>query len=159
MRSQSILREARLFARILLAGVGCLMLAGVLTLWASIWGVLIGLYLINNVLSPQQIEWVVVIKQGVSAKTLHGVDCHALFTPCDDWPNHDELKRLLAGDSDTVRSLKESSRILDVAISKSKCPGKAMLDVGYAISDIRSIGELIERLEEESDMDIPCLIG
>lgn len=155
----SILREARLFVRILLVGVGCLMLAGVLTLWASIWGVLIGLYLINNVLSPQQIEWVVVIKQGVGVKTLHGVDCHALFTPCDDWPNRDELERLLAGDSDTVRRLKESSRILDVAISKSKCPGKAMLDVGYAISDIRSIGDLIERLEEESGMDIPCLIG
>ena len=155
----SILREARLVARILLAGAGCLMLAGVLTLWASIWSVLLGLYLINNVLSPQQIEWVVVIKQGVSVKTLHGVDCHALFTPCDDWPTREELSSLLAGDSDTVRRLKESSRILDVAISKSKCPGKAMLDVGYAISDIRSIGDLIERLEEESGMDIPCLIG
>ena len=159
MRSQYILREARLFVRILLAGVGCLMLAGVLTLWASIWGVLLGLYLINNVLSAQQIEWVVVIKQGVSVKTLHGVDCHALFTPCHDWPTREELSSLLAGDSDTVRRLKESSRILDVAISKSKCPGKAMLDVGYAISDIRSIGDLIERLEEESGMDIPCLIG
>lgn len=159
MRSQSILREARLVARILLAGAGCLILAGALTLWASIWGVLLGLYLINNVLSPRQIEWVVVIKQGVSARTLHGVDCHALFTPCDDWPNRDELEHLLAGDSDTVRSLKESSRILDVAISNSKCPGKAMLDVGYAISDIRSIGELIERLEDESGMNIPCLIG
>ena len=155
----SILREARLVARILLAGAGCLMLAGALTLWASVWSVLLGLYLINNVLSPQQIEWVVVIKQGVSVKTLHGVDCHALFTPCDDWPTREELSSLLAGDSDTVRRLKESSRILDVAISKSKCPGKAMLDVGYAISDIRSIGELIERLEEESGMDIPCLIG
>lgn len=155
----SILREARLVPRILLAGAGCLILAGVLTLWASICSVPLGLYLINNVLSPQQIEWIVVIKQGVSVKTLHGVECHALFTPCDDWPNRDELKRLLAGDSDTVRRLKESSRILDVDISKSKCPGKAMLDVGYAISDIRSIGDLIERLEEESGMDIPCLIG
>ena len=155
----SILREARLVARILLAGAGCLMLAGALTLWASVWSVLLGLYLINNVLSPQQIEWVVVIKQGVSVKTLHGVDCHALFTPCDDWPTREELSSLLAGDSDTVRRLKESSRILDVDISKSKCPGKAMLDVGYAISDIRSIGDLIERLEEESGMDIPCLIG
>lgn len=154
-----VLREARLFVRILLAGAGCLMLAGVLTLWASAWGVLLGVYLINNVLSPQQVQWVVVIKQGVSAKTLHGVDCHALFTPCDDWPNRDDLERLLAVDSDTVRSLKEASRILDVAISKSKCPGKAMLDVGYATIDIRSIGELIERLEEEAGMDIPCLIG
>lgn len=156
---QSILRETRLFVRILLASVGCLMLVGVLSLWASIWAVLLGLYLINNVLSPQQVQWVVVIKQGVSVKTLHGVDCHALFTPCDDWPNRAELERMLAGESDTVRSLKESSRYLDVAISKSKCPGKAMLDVGYATIDIRSIGELIERLEEEAGMDIPCLIG
>lgn len=155
----SILREARLFVRILLAGVGCLILAGALTLWAAAWGVLLGVYLINNVLSPQQVQWAVVIKQGVSAKTLHGVDCHALFTSCDDWPNRDELERLLDNDGDTVRNLKESGRILDVVISKSKCPGKAMLDVGYAISDIRSIGELIERLEEESGMDIPCLIG
>lgn len=155
----SILREARLFVRILLASAGCLMLAGALTLWTSVWGILLGIYLINNVLSPQQAQWFVVIKQGVSVKALHGVDCHALFTPCDDWPDRDELERLLATDSDTVRRLKESSRILDVAISKSKCPGKAMLDVGYAISDIRSIGELIERLEEESGMDIPCLIG
>lgn len=154
-----ILREARLFVRILLAGVGGLMLAGILTLWAAAWGVLLGLYLINNVLSPQQVQWVVVIKQGVSVKTLHGVDCHALFTPCDDWPNRAELERLLAVDSDTVRSLKESSRYLGVAISKSKCPGKAMLDVGYVTIDIRSIGELIERLEEEAGMDIPCLIG
>ena len=154
-----ILREVRLFVRILLAGVGCLVLAAALTLWASVWSVLLGLYLINNVLSPQQVQWVVVIKQGVSVKTLHGVDCHALFTPCEDWPDRDELKRLLAIDSDTIRSLKESSRILDVVISKSKCPGKAMLDVGYVISDIRSIGELIERLEEESGRDIPCLIG
>ena len=154
-----ILREVRLFVRILLASVGCLILTAALALWVSVWSVLLGLYLINNVLNPQQVQWVVVIKQGVSVKTLHGVDCHALFTPCEDWPDRDELKRLLAIDSDTIRSLKESSRILDVVISKSKCPGKAMLDVGYVISDIRSIGELIERLEEEAGMDIPCLIG
>lgn len=91
----STLREARLFVRILLAGAGCLMLAGALTLWTSIWFVLLGLYLINNVLSPQQVQWVVVIKQGVSVKTLHGVDCHALFTPCDDWPNRAELEGIL----------------------------------------------------------------
>ena len=154
-----MLREVRLLVRILLASVGCLILAVALAIWVSAWSILLGLYLINNVLNPQQVQWVVVIKQGVSVKTLHGVDCHALFTPCDDWPDRDELRRLLASDSDTIRSLKESSRILDVAISKSKCPGKAMLDVGYLRIDIRSIGELIERLEEESGMDIPCLIG
>ena len=158
MRSHSILlQEARLFVRILLASVGGLILAGALTLWASVWLILLGLYLINNVLNPQQIKWAIVVAQGVHVKTVHGVDCHALFTPCEDWPEPDDLRRLLASDTDTIRRLKELTKLLDVVASQSKCAGKSMLDVGYGgIGDLRLIGELLHQLEEESGVEIPC---
>ena len=156
----SILREAWLFVRILLAGVGGLILAGALTLWASVLPLLLGLYLINNVLTPQQIEWGVIVAQGVYVKTVHGVDCHMLFKPCDDWPTREELYTLLDSDTDTLRRLEELTKLLDVVASQSKCAGQSMLDVGYGgIGDIRPVGELLRQLEEESGMDIPCILG
>ena len=155
----SILQQARLFVRILLASIGGLILTGVLTLWSLGWLALLGLYLVNNVLSPQQIEWGVIVAQGVYVKTVHGVDCHALFKPCDDWPTREELASLLASNSDTVRRLEELTKLLDVGISQSKCAGKRWLDVGYGgIGHIRPVGELVRQLEEESGMDIPCIL-
>lgn len=155
----SILREAWLFVRILLAGVGGLILAGALTLWASVLPLLLGLYLINNVLTPQQIEWGVIVVQGVYVKTVHGVDCHMLFKPCDDWPTREELDSLLASNSDTVRRLEKLTKLLDVGISQSKCAGKRLLDVGYGgVSDIRPVGDLVSQLEEESGITIPCIL-
>ena len=129
-------------------------------LWSLGWLALLGLYLVNNVLNPQQIEWGVIVAQGVYVKTVHGVDCHALFTPCDEWPDPDELRRLLASDTDTLRRLEELTKLLDVVASQSKCAGKSMLDVGYGgVGDIRPVGELLRQLEEESGMDIPCILG
>lgn len=155
----SILQQAWLFVRILLVGIGCLMLSSALALWALVWGGLITLLLIAYVLSPQQIEWGVIVAQGVYVKTVHGVDCHALFKPCDDWPTREELASLLASNSDTVRRLEELTKLLDVGISQSKCAGKRWLDVGYGgIGHIRPVGELVRQLEEESGMDIPCIL-
>ena len=155
----SILREVRLFVSILLASVGCLILAVALVIWGSAWSILLGVYLINNILSPQQAQWVFVIKQGISVKVFHGVDCHALFTPCEDWPTREDLKHLLASDTDTLRRLEELTLILDVVASKSKCAGKTMLDVGHSSTrDIRPIGEMIHQLEEESGITIPCIL-
>ena len=153
----SILQQAWLFVRILLASIGGLTLTGVLTLWSLGWLALLGLYLINNVLNPQQIEWVITVVQGVHVKAIHGVDCYVIFKPCDDWPDPDELRRLLATGSNTVRRLDELTKLLDVVASQSKCAGKSMLDVGYGgIGDLLSIGELLRQLEEESGIDIPC---
>lgn len=155
----SILQQAWLLVRILLASVGGLILTGTLTLWAFGWFALLGLYLVNNVLNPQQIEWGAIVAQGVYVKTVHGVDCHMLFKPCDDWPTREELASLLASDSDTVRRLEELTKLLDVGISQSKCAGKRLLDVGYGgVSDIRPVGELIHQLEEESGITIPCIL-
>ena len=118
------------------------------------------LLLLAYVLSPQQIEWVAMVVQGVYVKTVHGVDCHMLFKPCDDWPTREELYTLLDSDTDTLRRLEELTKLLDVVASQSKCAGKTMLDVGYGgIGDLRSIGELLRQLEEESGMDIPCILG
>ena len=118
------------------------------------------LLLYAYVLNPQQAQWVFVIKQCISVKAFHGVDCHALFTPCEDWPTREELKRLLASDIDTLRRLEEITLILDVVASRSKCAGKSMLDVGHSSTrDIRPVGELLRQLEEESGMDIPCILG
>lgn len=111
------------------------------------------------VLNPQQAQWVFVIKQGISVKAFHGVGCHMLFKPCEDWPTREDLKRLLASDSDTLRRLDELTLILDVVVSKSKCAGKTMLDVGYGgVSDIRPVGDLVRQLEEESGITIPCIL-
>ena len=155
----SVLQQAWLFVRILLASIGGLILTGVLTLWSLGWLALLGLYLVNNVLNPQQIEWGVIVAQGVYVKTVHGVECHALFTPCDEWPEPDELMRLLASDTDTIRRLDELTKLLDVVASQSKCDGKSMLDVGYGgIGDIRTVGELLRQLEEESGINIPCIL-
>ena len=153
----SILQQAWLFVRILLASVGGLILAGALTLWTLGWFAMLGLYLINNVLNPQQIEWVITVAQGVHVKAIHGVDCHVIFKPCDDWPEPDELRHLLASDTDTLRRLEELTKLLDVVASQSRCAGKTLLDVGYGgIGDLRAIGELLRQLEEESGIDIPC---
>ena len=155
----SVLREAWLFVRILLTSIGCLMLSGALAFWALVWGGLIMFLLFAYVLSPQQIEWAAIVAQGVYVKTVYGVDCHMLFKPCDDWPTREELADLLASNSDTVRRLEELTLLLDVGISQSKCAGKSMLDVGYGgVSAIRPVGELIHQLEEESGMDIPCIL-
>lgn len=135
------------------------MLSGALVLWALAWGGLIMLLLLAYVLSPQQIEWVAMVVQGVYVKTVHGVDCHMIFKPCDDWPTREELDSLLASNSDTVRRLEKLTKLLDVGISQSKCAGKRLLDVGYGgVSDIRPVGELIHQLEEESGITIPCIL-
>ena len=117
------------------------------------------LLLLAYVLSPQQIEWVAMVVQGVYVKTVHGVDCHMIFKPCDDWPTREELESLLASNSHTLRRLEKLTKLLDVGISQSKCAGKRLLDVGYGgVSAIRPVGELIHQLEEESGITIPCIL-
>ena len=152
-----ILREARLFVRILLAGVGGLMLAGALTLWVLVWGGLTALFLFAYALNQQQTEWVVTVAQGVGFKTLYGVDNHALFRSCDDWPTREELERLLAENDEAVQRLSEINAWPQIVASQSKCAGKPMLLIEYAgRGDLRAIGEILERLEKDAGIAIPC---
>ena len=152
----SILREAWLFIRILLAGAGCLILAGIIMLSTLIWLQYIIVYVLT-VLPEEPTDRVLTITSDFVTKTFYGVDCDV---PCENWPEREALESLLASDSDTVRRLEELTLSLDVVVSKSNCAGKTMLDVGYGgIGDLRSIGELLRQLEEESGMDIPCILG
>ena len=152
----SILQEARLFFRILLAGVGCLVLAGIIMLSMLIWLPYMIVYLLP-VLPEEPIDRALTITSDLVEKTFYGVDCDVT---CENWPEREALESLLASDSDTVRRLEELTLSLDVVVSKSNCAGKTMLDVGYGgIGDLRSIGELLRQLEEESGMDIPCILG
>ena len=153
----SIFREMRLFVRILLAGVGCLMLAGALTLWALLCGGLIAFLLFAYALNQQQTEWVVTVAQGVAFKTLYGVDTHALFIDCDDWPTREELERLLAENDEPHRRLSELNACPQIALSQSKCAGKPMLLIEYAgRGDLRAIGEVLEQLEKDAGVALPC---
>ena len=153
----SIFREMRLFARILLAGAGCLMLAGALTLWALLWGGLIAFLLFAYALNQQQTEWVVTVAQGAAFKTLYGVDTHALFIDCDDWPTREELERLLAENDEARRRLSELNAWPQIVASQSKCAGKPMLLIEYAArGDLRAIGEALEQLEQDANIAIPC---
>ena len=157
MRSQSILREARLFVRILLAGVGCLALAGALTLWALLWCGLIAFLLFAYALNQQQTEWVVTVAQGAAFKTLYGVDTHALFVDCDDWPTREELERLFAENDEVHRRLSELNAWPQIVASQSKCAGKPMLLIEYAgRGDLRAIGETLEQLEQDTGVALPC---
>ena len=152
----SILREARLFVRILLAGVGCLILAGIITLSALIWLPYMIVYVLP-ILPEEPTYRAMTIASDFVKKTFYGVDCEA---PCENWPEREALETLLASDSDTLRRLDELALMLDIVESKDKCPGKPMLDVGYGgIGDLRSIGELLRQLEEESGMAIPCILS
>ncbi len=153
---QSILQEARLVARILLAGAGCLVLAGIIMLSALIWLQYMIVYVLP-ILPEEPTYRAMTIASDFVKKTFYGVDCEA---PCENWPERETLEALLASDSDTLRRLDELALMLDIVESKDKCPGKTMLDVGYGgIGDLRSIGELLRQLEEESGMDIPCILG
>lgn len=90
-------------------------------------------------------------------KTFYGVNCDV---PCENWPDREELERLLASDTDTFRRLEEIALRLDIVVSNDKCPGKPMLYVGYpGEGDLRPIGELIRQLEKETGMDIPCRLA
>ena len=152
----SILQEARLFFRILLAGVGCLVLAGIIMLSMLIWLPYMIVYLLP-VLPEEPIDRALTITSDFVKKTFYGVDCDVT---CENWPEREALEALLASDSDTLSRLDELALVLDIVESKDKCPGKTMLDVGYGgIGDLRSIGELLRQLEEESGMDIPCILG
>lgn len=150
---QSILQEARLVARILLAGAGCLVLAGIIMLSTLIWLSYMIVYVLP-ILPEEPTYRAMTIASDFVKKTFYGVDCEA---PCENWPEREALETLLASDSNTLRRLDELALMLDIVESKDKCPGKPMLDVGYGgIGDLRSIGELLRQLEEESGMDIPC---
>lgn len=152
----SILREARLFVRILLAGVGCLVLAGIIMLSTLIWLQYMIVYVLP-ILPEEPTYRAMAIASDFVKKTFYGVDCEV---PCENWPEREALEALLASDSDTLRRLDELALMLDIVESKDKCPGKPILDVGYGgIGDLRSIGELLRQLEEESGMDIPCILG
>lgn len=152
----SIFREMRLVALILLAGAGCLVLAGVIMLSALIWLPYMIVYVLP-ILPEEPTYRAMTIASDFVKKTFYGVDCEA---PCENWPEREALEALLASDSATLRRLDELALMLDIVESKDKCPGKPMLDVGYGgIGDLRSIGELLRQLEEESGMDIPCILG
>lgn len=151
----SMLREVRLFIRILLAGVGCMVLAGIIMLSMLIWLPYMIVYLLP-VLPEEPIDRALTITSDLVEKTFYGVDCDVT---CENWPEREALEILLVSDSDTLHKLKEVAMFLDVVVSKSKCAGKTMLDVGHAsVNDIRPIGELLRQLEEESGMDIPCIL-
>ena len=153
----SIFREMRLFARILLASAGCLILAGALTLCALVWGGLIAFLLFAYALNQQQTEWVVTVAQGVAFKTLYGVDTHVLFVDCDDWPTREELERLLAENDEARRRLSELNAWPQIVASQSKCAGKPMLLIEYAgRGDLRAIGEVLEQLETDAGVALPC---
>lgn len=153
----SIFREMRLFVRILLASVGCLILAGALTFWALLWGGLIAFLLFAYALNQQQTEWVVTVAQGAAFKTLYGVDTHALFIDCDDWPTREELERLLAENDEAHRRLSELNAWPQIVASQSKCAGKPMLLIEYAgRGDLRAIGETLEQLETDAGVALPC---
>ena len=151
----SMLREVRLFLRILLAGVGGLVLAGVIMLSSLIWLQYMMVYVLP-ILPEEPTDRALMITADFVKKTFYGVDCEV---PCENWPEREELESLLASDSDTLHKLEEVAMFLDVAVSKSKCAGKRWLDVGYGgIGHIRPVGELVRQLEEESGMDIPCIL-
>ena len=153
----SILREARLFVRILLAGAGCLMLAGALTLWALLWGGLIAFLLFAYALNQQQTEWVVTVAQGAAFKALYGVNTHALFVDCDDWPTREELERLLSENDEARRRLSDLNAWPQIVASQSKCAGKPMLLIEYAgRGDLRAIGEVLDQLETDAGVALPC---
>lgn len=153
----SVLRETRLFVRILLAGAGCLMLAGALTLWVLVWGGLTAFLLFAYALNQQQTEWVVTVAQGVGFNALYGVDNHTLFRSCEDWPTREELERLLSENDEAVQRLSELNAWPQIVASQSKCAGKPMLLIEYAgRGDLRAIGEILERLEKDAGVAIPC---
>ena len=153
----AILQEARLFLRILLAGVGCLVLAGVIMLSTLTWLQYMMVYVLVLPILPEEPTYrALTITADFVKKTFYGVDCEV---PCENWPEREELESLLASDSDTLHKLEEVAMFLDVAVSKSKCAGKTMLDVGHSsVNDIRPIGKLLRQLEAESGMDIPCIL-
>ena len=153
----SIFREMRLFVRILLAGAGCLALAGALTLWALLWGGLIAFLLFAYALNQQQTEWAVTVAQGVAFKTLYGVNTHALFIDCEDWPTREELERLLSENDEARRRLSELNAWPQIVASQSKCAGKPMLLIEYAgRGSLRAIGEILEQLETDAGVALPC---
>lgn len=152
----SILQRARLFARILLAGVGCLILAGVLTLSTLVWCALAAslFYTVN----PQQAERAFWVTQGVALKTFYGVDCHIPFVPpCEDWPTLEELAHLIDENEPAVRELEELHAWLVVVEDKARCPGKASLNVEYGgIGALRAIAKILNQIGEDTDIAIPC---
>lgn len=133
------------------------MLAGALTLWVLVWGGLTALFLFAYALNQQQTEWVVTVAQGVGFKTLYGVDNHALFRSCEDWPTREELERLLAENDEAVQRLSEINAWPQIVASQSKCAGKPMLLIEYAGRGyLRAIGEILEQLEKDAGVAIPC---
>lgn len=156
MSLHSILREARLFVRILLAGVGCLILAGIIMLSMLIWLQYLIVYVLP-ILPEEPTDRALTVAEEFVRETFYGVDCDV---QCENWPERETLEILLAGDSDTLRRLEELALILDIVVSKDKCPGKPMLYVGYpGIGDLRPIGELLRQLEAEAGLDIPCRLA
>ena len=156
MSLHSILREARLFVRILLAGMGCLILAGVIMLSTLIWLLYMIVYVLP-VLPEEPTDRALTITADFVEKTFYGVDCDVT---CENWPERETLESLLASDSNTLRRLEEVAMFLDIDVSKDKCPGKPLLYVGYpGIGDLRPIGELLRQLEAEAGLDIPCRLA
>lgn len=156
MSLHSILREARLFVRILLASLGCLILAGIIMLFTLIWLQYMIVYVLP-ILPEEPTDRALTVAEEFVRETFYGVDCDV---QCENWPERETLESLLAGDTDTLRRLEEVAMFLDIDVSKDKCPGKPMLYVGYpGIGDLRPIGELLRQLEEESGVDIPCRLA
>lgn len=156
MRFQSILRELRLFARILLAGIGGLIFTGVIMLCTLIWLQYLIVYVLP-ILPEEPTDRALTVAEEFVRETFYGVDCDV---PCENWPEREALESLLAGDSNTLLRLEELAMFLDIVVSKDKCPGKPMLYVGYpGIGDLRPIGELLRQLESEAGVDIPCRLA
>lgn len=152
----SILQQARLFLRILLASIGGIILTGALTLSTLVWCALAASLFYT--LSPQQAERAFWVTQGVALKTFYGVDCHIPFVPpCEDWPTLEELAHLIDENEPAVRELEELHGWLVVVEDKSQCPGKASLNVEYGgISDLRAIAKILNQIGEDADIAIPC---
>ena len=116
-----------------------------------------GFVLVRICAKSAKTEWVVTVAQGVGFKTLYGVDNHALFRSCEDWPTREELERLLAENDEAVQRLSEINAWPQIVASQSKCAGKPMLLIEYAgRGDLRAIGEILERLEKDAGIAIPC---
>ena len=88
-----------------------------------------------------------------------GVDLtglHVLIMP-ENWTTREELERLLAENDEAHRRLSEINAWPQIVASQSKCAGKPMLLIEYAArGDLRAIGEVLEQLEQDAGVALPC---
>ena len=72
-------------------------------------------------------------------------------------PTREELERLLAENDEAHRRLSELNAWPQIVASQSKCAGKPMLLIEYAArGDLRAIGEVLEQLEQDAGVALPC---